>query len=111
MSEDPIPYRITPKVSDAATVEALAFLMVRELQKRGLTPAEIRGFILCAKAFGGLRPLAPKWLRRQQAFLLTHGKGVSEDDQAAASAIVTSSLADDPNTGERFPNPPPSPPL
>ena len=66
--------------NDPETIEALEFLTVRELKRAGWNDDQILGFLVCAHSQGGLRPGAPKWLRRQQAFLLTHGKGIAPAD-------------------------------
>jgi hypothetical protein len=65
--------------NDPETIAALEFLTVRELKKAGWNADEILGFLVCAHTQGGLREGAPKWLRRQQAFLLTHGKGIEKE--------------------------------
>lgn len=65
--------------NDPETIEALEFLTVRHLQKNGWSAEAITGFLVASHAQGGLRPGAPKWLRKQNGFLLAHGKGIEPE--------------------------------
>ena len=61
---------------DPDNAEQLAYLTAYELRERGWPRDMIVGFLVASFSQGALRDGAPKWLRKQAAFLLVHGKGI-----------------------------------